>query len=93
MSRSHRIDQAVEQFLCRVRKMKPGGDLDALINDELGDLNRLLYEEALGEREAASASPEAGFSPSGLSALPGDAPVEEGTAGPQDPHNEGGGLL
>ena len=93
MSRSRRIDQAVEQFLSRVRKMKPGGDLDALINDELGDLNRLLYEEALGEREEASASGEADFPPSGLSAMPGDAPVAEGAAGPQDPHNEGGGLV
>jgi hypothetical protein len=68
--------------------MKQGGDLDALINDELGHLSRLLYEEAVREREDAAASPEADFSPCGLSEMPSDAPVEERTPQPQDSHNE-----
>lgn len=93
MSRSCRIDQAVEQFLSRVRKMKRGGDLDALLNDEIDHLSRLLYEEAVRERDDAAASPEADFPPCGLSAMPGDAPVEEGARGAQDPHDEGPGVV
>jgi hypothetical protein len=73
--------------------MKRGGDLDALINDELGSLSRLLYEEAVRERDDVAASPEADFPPCGLSEMPSDAPVEERTPRPQDSHHEGDGVL
>jgi len=91
MSSSSRIQVAVDQFFARVRAMARGGDLDALIDEEIDCLERVLYEEAIREREEAAASPGAAFPPSGVSAVRQRATVEEGTARAQDSHKEGTG--
>ena len=52
--------------------MKPGEDLEALIHREMGKFRGVFLKELLAEREATTASGEAGFSPSGVSEVPSD---------------------
>jgi hypothetical protein len=54
--------QKLEELMERVRRMPPGGDLMRLLLGEVAELNQLIQEQALAQREAVSK--EADFSPS-----------------------------
>ena len=75
MKRRTKKTLAVEQLeaiRAKVRAMKPGEDLEALIHREMGKFRGVFLKELLAEREATTASGEAGFSPSGVSEVPSD---------------------
>ena len=62
----------LEAIRAKVRAMKPGEDLEALIHKEMGMFRGVFLKEMLAEREATTASEEAGFSPSAVSQVPSD---------------------
>ena len=59
-----KLEKQIEHLLERVRQMKPGGDLDALLNEEIADLSRLARSEAAKERSRTQGGPSAAFPPS-----------------------------
>jgi hypothetical protein len=76
MKRS-RCEEMLLEIMRKVRELKPGGDLEGLLEDGAAELKQALYEEALAERQAVDDSQPESFSPSGLPALRGgghDAP-------------------
>ncbi|MFH0794376.1 MAG: hypothetical protein V2A74_10130 [bacterium] len=62
--------EELEAIRAKVRGMKPGENLEALIHREMGLFRGVFLKELLAEREAATASEEAGFSPSGVPEVP-----------------------
>lgn len=88
MSDNRRVLKQVEELMARVRSMKRGGDLDALLLRELAELNELVYREALAERDEA-ASKEADFPPSGVPRLRGGRGSEKGESRAKDQDGEG----
>ena len=60
----------LEAIRAKVRAMKPGEDLEALIHKEMGLFRGVFLKEMLAEREATTASEEAGFPPSGVPQVP-----------------------
>ena len=66
--------------------------MDALIVGEIEEINALIYEEALKERQEAAADPAA-FSPSGMSRLRRETDAQEGQAPADDQDNERSGQV
>ncbi|MFC1601165.1 ISKra4 family transposase [Candidatus Sumerlaeota bacterium] len=58
-----RAEQQLQVLMDKARKMEQGGDLEGLLITELRELEKLIYEEAVAERESASAACEADFPP------------------------------
>lgn len=73
----------------KVRRMKQGGDLEGLLIDEIGELQKIIYEEAMEEREQQAASSEADFPPSGVRAVRRRADDAQG--GPSSAKDSGSG--
>jgi len=90
MSRQQRIVQQVEVLMERVRSMKPGGDLDGLIIEEIERLNKVVYEQALAERSQAAT--KAAFPPCGVSGvrLETDTPARGSASADKDAQGSGG---
>lgn len=61
MSRS-RCEVKLQELMRKVRELKPGGDLEGLLEEEIEELRKLVYEEAVSERESQASDSEA-FSP------------------------------
>jgi len=70
MKRS-RCEEILAQVMRKVRELKPGGDLEGLLEDGATQLKQALYEEAAAERQQVEDSSPESFSPLGLPALPG----------------------
>jgi len=58
-----RAVEKVEELYEKVRRLKRGGNLEGLLVEELKELNRLIYEEAIEERSKMTVSKETDFSP------------------------------
>lgn len=58
------LQRELEELFDKVRTMKPGGDLEELLEERTAALKRKVYERALEER--AQAAEKADFPPSGL---------------------------
>lgn len=69
MKRS-RCEEILAQVMRKVRELKPGGDLEGLLEDGAAELKQALYEEAAAERQQVEDSSPESFSPLGLSPLP-----------------------
>jgi len=74
------VAEKIEQLMVRVREMKQGGDLESLILEGIGEINRLIQEEALQERGKALC--EGVFFPSEMCAVRGHGDARCGTEGP-----------
>lgn len=61
MSRS-RCEVKLQELMRKVRELKPGGDLEGLLEDEIEELRKMVYEEAVAERESP-ASDSGAFPP------------------------------
>lgn len=92
MSCSRRIEEGVEAMMKKVRDMEAGGDLDGLVVGEIDKLKRLLYEEAMDQREQTTAD-KAAFSPSGLPAMRDDEDKEMRPAPAPDSDRDGPGRV
>jgi hypothetical protein len=60
----------LEELAQRVRQMKPGGDQEGLLVEEIDQLKTILFEQAIQIRKQTAAAHEADFPPSGLPGLP-----------------------
>jgi hypothetical protein len=65
----------LEELAQHVCQMKPGGDLEGLLEHEIAELKTILYQQAIELRKQTAAAHPADFPPSGLPDLPAhDAP-------------------
>lgn len=64
-----RAQKRLEELMEKVGQLEQGGDLEGLLIDEIGELKKIIYEEAMEERERQAASSEADFPPSALRAV------------------------
>ena len=60
----------LEELAQRVRQMKPGGDLEGLLIQEIEQLKTIIFEQAIEIRKQTAAAHPADFPPSGLPNLP-----------------------
>ena len=74
------VAEKIEQLMVRVREMKQGGDLESLILEGIGEINRLIQEEALQERSKALCGGV--FFPSEMCAVRGQGDARCGTEEP-----------
>ena len=69
MSKLKKVDVVIVEMLKKVKEMQIGGDLDKLIMEEIGKVEKVLYEEAVNYRDTITANKKADFFPSGVSSL------------------------
>jgi hypothetical protein len=65
----------LEELAQQVRQMKPGGDLEGLLEGQIAELKTIIYQQSIEIRKQTVAADSATFPPSGLPDLPpSDAP-------------------
>lgn len=62
--------QSFQTLLEKVEAMEPGGDLESLIDESLGEIDREATELCLKARGQSASSPSEAFPPSGLPGVP-----------------------
>ena len=71
----------LEDLFEAVRGLEPGGDLEGLLEERLGALRRLVYEDALAERSALEREGKGSFPPSDVRDLRLGSDAPPGAAG------------
>jgi hypothetical protein len=73
---SDKLTETLQGLLTRVQEMPPGGNLEALIEDGIAEMNRELYASCLEARGQSANSDSEDFPPSDLPGLHKDAAGE-----------------